>query len=125
MQSSKQWNEYKWPLSLSVGITGLVWILLFAVVMLDPSKRLPMGIGHQMPGSASQNVTVRLLHLWSLLRSGLTHHASNVLPLSHDSRGLLGSCASSLIVERPRVSTAGVQVLFLVAAGRADVRRST
>ena len=38
MTSPVSWDEYKRPLSLSVGITALVWFLLFTIVIFDPSR---------------------------------------------------------------------------------------
>ncbi|EIE18216.1 Metallo-dependent phosphatase [Coccomyxa subellipsoidea C-169] len=37
MVETKQWKEVKGPLSISLGITALVWLLLFVVVILDPT----------------------------------------------------------------------------------------
>ena len=37
MTSSVSWAEYKRPLGLSLGITALVWILLFTIVIFDPN----------------------------------------------------------------------------------------
>lgn len=37
MTSTGSWAEYKKPLGLSLGITALVWILLFTIVIFDPS----------------------------------------------------------------------------------------
>lgn len=39
MTAPVSWNEYKKPLSLSLGITALVWILLFTIVSFDPSRQ--------------------------------------------------------------------------------------
>ena len=38
MTSPVSWDEYKRPLSLSLGITALVWLLLFTIVIFDPSR---------------------------------------------------------------------------------------
>ena len=37
MTSTASWAEHKKPLGLSLGITALVWILLFTVVIFDPN----------------------------------------------------------------------------------------
>lgn len=37
MTSTVSWAEYKKPLGLSLGITALVWILLFTIVIFDPN----------------------------------------------------------------------------------------
>jgi hypothetical protein len=58
MTESKKWEEYKWPLSLSVGITVFVWLLLFVVVFLDPSKQRPLGFGLEIQDKAILNDTV-------------------------------------------------------------------
>ena len=36
MTSTVSWAEYKKPLGLSLGITALVWLLLFTIVIFDP-----------------------------------------------------------------------------------------
>ena len=37
MTSTVSWAEYKKPLGLSLGITALVWLLLFTIVIFDPN----------------------------------------------------------------------------------------
>lgn len=63
MAESKQWQEVKGPLSLSLAITALVWLLLFAVVLIDPAGHYSGSkMQHQQeqqPDSATQAATVR------------------------------------------------------------------
>ena len=62
MAESKQWQEVKGPLGLSLAITALVWLLLFAVVLFDPAGHYSGSkVQHQQEqllDSATQTVTV-------------------------------------------------------------------
>ena len=63
MTSPASWDQYKKPLSLSLGITALVWILLFILVIFDPSR-------HKQAAQAksnedSSNATSQACFLWT------------------------------------------------------------
>ena len=38
MTEVKRWQDYKVPVAISVGVTSLVWLFLFTLVMLDPAR---------------------------------------------------------------------------------------
>ena len=53
-------KSYKVPVGISVGVTALVWVFLFALVMLDPSRHhtLDLFLGGQAGASSQVSGTI-------------------------------------------------------------------
>jgi hypothetical protein len=70
MTEAKTWQEYKLPFGISVGVTALVWLFLFTLVMLDPSRHhtLDLFLGGQTGAdtqvSANHNHTGMHLNIY-------------------------------------------------------------
>jgi len=56
MTSQPNWDEYKKPLSLSLGITALVWLLLFTIVIFDPNRHKPALLANTEDDPAAPNL---------------------------------------------------------------------
>ena len=64
MTSPASWDEYKRPLSLSLGITAFVWILLFIVVIFDPSRHKQAALAKS--NEDSNHATSQACFLWAI-----------------------------------------------------------
>ena len=38
MTEAKRWQDYKVPVAVSVGVTSLVWLFMFTLIMMDPAR---------------------------------------------------------------------------------------
>ncbi len=60
MAESKPWREVRGPLVLSLCITAVVWLLLFAVVIIDPDSRQTLeSLRHGQSDAASHSSPVQ------------------------------------------------------------------
>ncbi len=69
MVETKQWKEVKGPLFISLGITALVWLLLFVVVILDPTGHHAGSKQLDLPASSTQTLPVSPFPLITLAPS--------------------------------------------------------
>lgn len=79
MVESRQWQEVRGPLSLSLGITALVWLLLFVVVIFDPAGHHAGSM--QIDQAASSNQTLPVSPLPSAFPALLQEHFSTCTKL--------------------------------------------